>query len=123
MWALVCEWCFALRVVICELCFCSAGGALRVVLCRLCFAGWGVRMVLCGPCFADFALREVLCRVCFAGGALRVVLVGLCFAKMDDGTAILARFVNLQNCVCCACRLVPCKNERQYCDFGKMCDL
>ena len=42
---------------------------------------------------------------------------------MNDSTAILARFVTCTDCVSCARGLVPCKNERQYCDFGKICDL
>ena len=41
-----------------------------------------------------------------------VVLVDLYLAKMNDGTAILARFVICTDCVNCARRLVPCKNER-----------
>ena len=42
---------------------------------------------------------------------------------MNDGTTILARFVICTVCVDCACRVVLYKNERPYCDFGKICDL
>ena len=82
---------------------------------------------------------------------VRVVLVELCFAKMNDSTAILARFVICKLCVLCssscalrkvndstailarfmictdcarcAFRVVLAKNEGQYSDFGKIYDL
>ena len=63
------------------------------------------------------ALKFVLCRI------VCVVLVDLYLAKMNDITAILASFVICTDYVNCASRLVRCKNERQYCDFGKICDL
>ena len=52
-----------------------------------------------------------------------VVLVDLYLAKMNDSTTILARFVICTDCADCACRVVLCKSERQYSDFGKICDL
>ena len=61
--------------------------------------------------------RFMICKV------VRVVLVELCFAKMNDSTTIVARFVICADCARCACRVVLCENERQYCDFGKICDL
>ena len=148
--ALLCGLCFAgcdLRTVLLLCGWSFAGCALQAVLCGLGCADGALRAVRCGFCFAGSALQGVLCGWCVAGCAVlgcalrkwKTVLrfwLDLCLAelwvlclsrcawpKMDDSTAILARFVICTDCADCACRVVLCKNGRQYCDFGKICDL